>query len=158
MSKPKDINQVISHSQIGSDKQQQKPCKSWSKETEALVLGVFARFGDLFGNKCKASGIEIKAANGEYTSTFKLWCKKLEEASITVEDVSRGIKHLEEYIRDSVRTDKEVWPCSYAEFIGHCQKQKEREEYRTWFGLPKTKLKPEENKKKLAEMRKKLGL
>lgn len=161
MSKPKQVNQLIKRSQIDSENRQQQHSqnsKQWSNETEKLVLGLFARFGDLFGNKCKADGLNIKDDNGQYSTKFKLWCKKLHEAEITVEDVARGIKHLEESIRDSVRAGNEIWPPSYAAFIGHCDKQKQREEHKQWKGLPKTTVKPEELRRKMSEFRKELGL
>jgi len=152
----KKVTDISNLSRIGKESRPKEPCKQWGQKTEALTLGIFARFGDLFQNKCKASGIIIYDDDDKYTETFKLWCVKLEQAHITVEGVARGIKHLEASIRDAVRVDNEIWPCSYAEFIGHCQEQKERG--KMWKGLPKPQIDKEENSKRwkaiIAEMKK----
>ncbi len=158
---PRNINQIINHSQIDSDNKQIRQCKNskqWNSETEKLVLGLFARFGDLFQNKCKAQGLEIYDNDNNYTSTFKLWCLKLFQARITIQDAARGIKHLEEYIRDSVRSEREIWPCSYAEFIGHCQDQEKREKHKLWQGLPKPVMSIEDKKKAMQKLREDLKL
>lgn len=114
-------------------------------------MGIFARFADLFQNKCKTQGIVIYNDDDKYTDTFKLWCVKLDQAGIKVDDVARGIKHLEEHIRDSARSGNEVWPCSYAEFIGHCEKQKERG--KMWKSLPKPSMTNEQKKEAMKTLR-----
>lgn len=147
----KKVTDISNLSRIGRENRPNAPCKQWDQKTEALTLGIFARFGDLFQNKCKASGIIIYDDDDKYTETFKLWCVKLDQAKLTVEDVARGIKHLEEHIRDSVRSDNEVWPCSYPEFIGHCQAQKERG--KLWKSLPKPTLTDEQKKERMKKLR-----
>lgn len=121
------------------------------------MLDLFEALGDLYGNKCEVAGLVIKDGQG-YSRLFQKWSRKLFEAGINKDDMRRGLKHLEEDLRDAARTDQEIWPCDYATFIGHCQKQKEREEYRQWFGLPKTKLKPQEQKQRMKDFRKEIGL
>jgi len=103
-------------------------------------------------------GIVIKDNDDNYTTTFKTWCVKLHRAGIDVNAVARGIEHLEEHIRDSVRTGNEVWPPSYAEFIGHCHKQTERASFRDFKRLPNRHLSNDEQKGKMREMREKLGI
>lgn len=147
----KQVTDISNLSRIGKESRPNEPCKQWDQKTEALTLGIFARFGDLFQNKCKVQGIVIYDDDDKYTETFKLWCVKLDQAKMTVEGVAQGIKHLEEHIRDSIRSDNEVWPPSYAEFIGHCQKQKERG--KLWKSLPRPTMTDEQKKERMKKLR-----
>lgn len=115
-----------------------------------IVLDLFVALADLFQNQCLSQGIVIYDENNNYTHTFEKWCRKLYQAGITRADMRRGMEHLEEAKRDSVRTGNEVWPPDFASFIGHCREQKERE---FWAGLPKPKMNDEQRKEKMKQLK-----
>lgn len=90
------------------------------------MIDLFEALADLFQGQCKTQGIEILDDDGNYTRVFWKWTTKLFEAGITREDMRRGLTHLEEAKRDSVRSGNGFWPPDFSSFIGHCKAQKER--------------------------------
>ena len=55
----KKVTEIINLSRIGKESRPNEQCKQWDQKTEALTLGIFARFADIFQNKCKTQGIVI---------------------------------------------------------------------------------------------------
>lgn len=123
-----------------------------------MMLDLFEALADLYQGKCEYAGLVIHDQSGNYSRLFQKWTRKLYQAQIKKEDIRRGLKHLEEQNRDSSRTGNEIWPCDYATFIGHCQKQKEREERKDWKRLEKSKMSNEERKQKMKKLRGDMGL
>jgi len=109
---------------------------------------------------CKAKNLVIfedddSKALGSYSSTFELWCTKLD--GLDVYAFKRGVESLESYITNNVILDREVWPPSYAEFIGHCKKHS-NPCHKLYKGLPPPSLSNEENKERMKELRNKIGM
>lgn len=130
--------------------------KQWSAQTESLVLALFVRLADLFGELAKAKGLVIESEKGGYTREFKLWCTKLND--LNIEEVTRGIENLEKRIEEAYRENIKSYPPSYSEFRGLCFCGRNLSKYRSWKGLPKSVMSNEERKAKMAELRKNLGI
>ena len=120
------------------------------------MLDLFEALARLFQGQCKAQGLEIKDEAGQYIDTFKTWCRKLHEAGLTKDDMRAGMKHLEEKARDAVRVGNDIWPPGYAGFIGHCKAKKQR--VPLYQRLPPPTLSIEDRKKRMADLRKELGI
>lgn len=58
--------------------------------------------------------------NGAHSENFKLWCRKLD--NLSDEDFARGFEQLEFMLKEAGREGRELWPPSYAEFLGYCEK------------------------------------
>lgn len=122
-----------------------------------MVLGLFARFADLFGELARVKGLEIKNNEGEYTRTFQLWCKKLSD--LRPDQIANGVTNLERRIEETVKNGEKVWPPTYPEFRGLCRlSTTEKQIYRTWKGLPVPKMTPEEKKAAMKKLRGETGL
>lgn len=149
------INQIVKRTQIDSDNKRLKHSensKTWSIETEKMVLGLFARLGDLFGELARAKGLEIKDGQGQYTRIFQLWCKKLSD--VQPEQIANGVTNLERRIEETVRDGEKVWPPTYAEFRGLCRlSTTEKRIHRTWKGLPEPKMSQDERKAAMKKLR-----
>lgn len=93
-------------------------------KTASLVNLLFTRMGDLYGDKCKTKGLVIYADRGRgiHSQTFQLWCKKLH--GLTEQEFAYGMKKLEERATALFQQGEEMWPPSYAEFIGLCSEPK----------------------------------
>ena len=122
-----------------------------------MVLGLFARFADLFGELARVKGLEIKNNEGEYTRTFQLWCKKLSD--LRPDQIANGVTNLERRIEETVKNGEKVWPPTYPEFRGLCRlSTTEKQIYRTWKGLPVPKMTTEEKKAAMKKLRGETGL
>ncbi len=77
---------------------------------------LWARMGDLFGAKWTSRCGDITDEQGAYTQTFLLWCRKLD--GLTTNEFQHGMTQLEERAKRSGQLGEELWPPSYAEFIG----------------------------------------
>jgi hypothetical protein len=58
--------------------------------------------------------------NGTYSRGFLLWCRKLEH--LTDDDFRRGFEQIEFLVKEAARQGDEIWPPSYAGFLGYCEK------------------------------------
>lgn len=81
-----------------------------------MVILLWVRMGDLFGDKWRAKAGGYTDANGGYTQTFLLWCRKLER--LTEKQFNNGMLILEERVKRNGQLGQETWPPSYAEFLG----------------------------------------
>lgn len=117
-----------------------------------MVAGLFARFGDLFGELARSKGLEIKGADGSYTRIFQLWCKKLDDLAPC--QIANGVDNLEKRIEECAKNGEKSWPPTYAEFRGLCRiSTEEKRMYRTWRGLPAPEMTNEEKKAAMKKMR-----
>ena len=117
-----------------------------------MVAGLFARFADLFDGLARAKGLEIKDSKGNYTRMFELWCKKLSD--LRPDQIANGVTNLERRVEETIREGEKIFPPSYAEFRGLCRlSTKEKRIHRTWKGLPKPQMTPEEKKAAMKKLR-----
>ena len=89
-----------------------------------LVALLFTRMGVLFSDKCRQKGLVIYSSDydenmGNVSDTFILWCQKLE--GLSEDDLKRGLYALEARQSRMYADGQEMWPPSYAEFIGLCK-------------------------------------
>lgn len=89
---------------------------------------MWARMTQLFKSKWVYQEGEIKQRSGEYEKNFLFWCEKL--AGMTDEQWRRGFAQLEFMVRDAARQGEDMWPPSYAAFLGMCDGPKEQEDPR----------------------------
>ncbi|MBL4575590.1 MAG: hypothetical protein JKY51_05780 [Opitutaceae bacterium] len=123
------------------------------------MLGLFARFSDLYGELARHKGLEIYRGNNpnELTREFQLWCMKLD--SVDMQGIARGVEALEKQIEENSAKGEKSWPPSYAEFKGMCKQSTTKALYKQHIALPSGKeLSKEELVNKMADFRKKLGL
>lgn len=128
---------------------------SVTPETVSLVTLVFTRLGDLFGAKCKTKGLILHhsaeaEARGEITESFYLWCRKLD--GLSKKQIAFGIGQIEAKAAEVYQTGEELWPPSYAEFIGLCNQHHGTQAHRYF-----DRSKAIENKTQ-REKRRKLGM
>lgn len=153
------VNEIIKHTQIDKSSKPEQPSKPWSVETEKMVLGLFARLGDLFQDLAKSKGLEIHDDKGNYTRVFELWCKKL--CDLRPDQIASGVTNLEKRIEDVTKENdgRKVYPPTYSEFRGLCFISKtEKAMYRTWKGLPVPKMSNEDKKEAMKKLRGDCGL
>lgn len=58
--------------------------------------------------------------NDQYSENFLLWCKKT--ANLSDDDWKRGFSAIEYRLKEAGRQGDTLWPPSYAEFLGYCEK------------------------------------
>ena len=130
----------------------------WSSNTQKAMLGLFARFGDLYGELARSKGLEIFRENNpnEFTREFNLWCLKLDD--IDMEGIARGVELLEKRIITNSSQGVKSWPPSYAEFKGLCIKPAAKACHKMHVALPAPTLSNDEKKDRMAALRKGIGL
>ena len=74
----------------------------------------------MYGHKWASQEGPRRDEKNSYTANFLLWCRKLEHLSD--EDFKRGFDQIEYLVRDAARQGDEIWPPSYAGFIGYCER------------------------------------
>lgn len=82
----------------------------------------------LFGHKWASQAGPAKLENGHYSPEFLLWCRKLEQ--LTDAEYQRGFMQLEFLVREAARQGDELWPPSYAGFLGYCEKPHSEQAHR----------------------------
>lgn len=95
-------------------------------QTLSLMLGVFTRFAQLFGEyACQRAGTLIFAnphyeQQGIHTKTFYLWCRKCN--GVNIKQIAYAMDRLEALIGEYYHTNngRKMPPPSYAEFLGLC--------------------------------------
>jgi hypothetical protein len=153
----KHVNQVINLIPTDNTSSQRTHSNRWSSNTQKAMLGLFARFGDLYGELARSKGLEIKREKStEYTREFQLWCLKLDD--IDMEGIARGVEILEKRIITNSTHGVKSWPPSYAEFKGMCIKPAEKAAHKDYVRLPSPKMSDEQRIEKMSEMRRKLGI
>jgi hypothetical protein len=153
----KSVNDLIKLIPTDNTSSQRTHSNRWSSNTQKAILGLFARFGDLYGELARSKGLEIKRENSsEYTREFQLWCLKLDD--IDMKGIARGVELLEKRIIANSSEGVKSWPPSYAEFKGMCIKPAAKAAYKDYVPLPAPKMSDEERKDKMLEMRRKLGI
>lgn len=65
---------------------------------------------------------------GKPSENFLFWCRKT--AHMTDAQWRRGMDHVENSVRESARQGDEVWPPSYAAFLGMCDPRPGSKMYR----------------------------
>ena len=105
-----------SHSQNEQGKTQNK--YSPSSKQKRLVIALWERMTQLFGHKWE-SREGPSASEGYLSHSFLLWCRKTE--GLTDDMWRRGFDTLEYRVREAGRYGDEIWPPSYAEFVGYCE-------------------------------------
>lgn len=120
-----------------------------------MILGVFARLGDLFGELAHSRGLDIHDIDKNYTREFKLWCKKLDH--LGADDIAVGIFTLESRIAEASSEGEKSYPPSYAEFIGLCTQEKSWVRS-TFKRLPPSILTSKEKKERMKLLRRGFGL
>ena len=122
------------------------------------MLGLFARFSDLYGALAQSKGLEIfrEKNPNEFTREFNLWCLKLND--IDMQGIARGVEALENQIIKSSSKGEKSWPPSYAEFKGLCIKPASKACHRMHIALPAPTLSNEDKKDRMANLRGNLGL
>lgn len=73
----------------------------------------------LFGHKWASQAGPAKLENGRYSPEFLLWCRKLEGLSDAA--YQRGFNQIEFLVKEAARQGDEMWPPSYAGFLGYCE-------------------------------------
>lgn len=58
-----------------------------------------------------------------HTDTFYLWCRKLR--GLSAEQIAYGMERIEGMAGEAFASGREMWPPSYAEFIGLCNQKYE---------------------------------
>jgi len=123
------------------------------------MLGLFARFSDLYGALAQSKGLEIyREGSSELTREFQLWCLKLND--IDMEGIARGVEALENQIIKNSSNGEKSWPPSYAEFKGLCIKPAAKACHKKHIniGLPAPKMNDEERKERMNKLRGSFGL
>jgi len=121
------------------------------------MLGLFARFSDLYGNLAQSKGLEIyREGSSELTREFQLWCLKLDD--IDMEGIARGVELLEKRIITNSSQGVKSYPPSYAEFKGLCIKPAAKACHKMHVALPAPTLSNEDKKDRMAALRKGMGL
>lgn len=80
------------------------------------MILVFTRLADLFANKSRAQGLLIYDDTENYSEAFLLWCRKCD--GLTPKQFKFGMEQLESRATKAAQRGSEMWPPSYAEFIG----------------------------------------
>jgi hypothetical protein len=98
---------------------------SWDTKTEAGVISTFAVFAQLFGTKCQQQGLVVYSneERGIHSPTFLLWCQKL--SGLRLGEFKSGWAVLEKRVENAGREGKDLWPPTYAEFLGMCTRNHE---------------------------------
>ena len=153
----KNVNNLIKHiHKDNTSKPKTHTCR-WSSNTQKAMLGLFARFGDLYGELARSKGLEIKReGSSELTREFQLWCLKLDD--IDMEGIARGVELLEKRIITNSSQGVKSWPPSYAEFKGLCIKPAAKACHKDYVPLPAPTLSNDEKKDRMAALRKGMGL
>lgn len=75
----------------------------------------------LFGHKWASQEGEILNERGEYARNFLFWGQKTR--NLTDEQWRRGMEYVEYIVKEAARQGdkKELWPPSYAAFLGFCE-------------------------------------
>lgn len=121
------------------------------------MLGLFARFSDLYGELARSKGLEIyREGSSELTREFQLWCLKLDD--IDMAGIARGVELLEKRIIKNSTDGVKSWPPSYAEFKGLCIKPAAKACHKDYVPLPAPTLSNEDKKDRMKELRRKMGL
>ena len=122
------------------------------------MLGLFARFSDLYGALAQSKGLEIfrEKNPNEFTREFNLWCLKLND--IDMEGIARGVGNLEKQIEENAANGKQSWPPNYCEFRGLCRLGVKRAIHKTHVALPPPILSDEDKAMRMKDIRKRFGL
>ena len=75
---------------------------------------------DLYGSKWESQQGPPEMENGAYSPTFLLWCRKTEH--LTDEAWKHAFHQLEYEVKEASRMGEEIWPPSYAGFIGKSER------------------------------------
>jgi len=82
------------------------------------------------------------------TDNFTLWCKKLNH--LTDEEFKRGVDQVEYNIREAAKFADDIWPPSYAAFLGYCEKPHGHQAYKSFKPVPRITDKNMINRRKKA--------
>lgn len=85
-----------------------------------LILALWERMTNLYGHKWMSQEGPHTMENGSPSTAYLLWCRKLE--NLSEDDFARGFKQIEFLVKEAARQGDELWPPSYAGFIGYCEK------------------------------------
>ena len=158
----KQVNDLIKHIAKDSTSRQQTHTNRWSLNTQKAMLGLFARFSDLYGELAKHKGLEIYredkfgVLSSELTREFQLWCLKLND--IDMQGIARGVEALENQIIKNSSKGEKSWPPSYAEFKGLCVISAKKAAHKIHIALPPPILSDEEKAMRMKEIRMRFGL
>ena len=143
------INNLIKlHTPKDSTNKQRTPTSRWSLDTQKAVLGLFARFSDLYGALAQSKGLEIYRENSsEFTREYQLWCLKLD--AVDMEGIARGVENLEKQIEENAKNGEKSWPPSYAEFRGLCYKAEAKACHKQHIAIPAPKMSKAERSEKM---------
>ncbi len=73
----------------------------------------------LYGHKWHSAQGDKLTEKNDFSTNFILWCKKT--AHLSEKQWRNGFEKLEFEVQEAGRRGKQVWPPSYAEFIGMCE-------------------------------------
>lgn len=113
------INQVLERNPSPNNPGKSRKRYSPTSRQERLVSALWQRMRQLFGSKWASQAGPAKLENGRYSNEFLLWCRKLE--GLTDAEYQRGFARLEYLVREAGRKGEDLWPPSYAGFLGYCE-------------------------------------
>jgi len=79
---------------------------------------MWERMTQLFSHKWLSTEGEAEKAPGRPSDNFLFWCQKTD--ALTAEQWRRGFQVLEQKVREAARQGEDMWPPSYAAFLGMC--------------------------------------
>ncbi len=95
-----------------------------SSECMKRVAALWIRMGQLYRNKWESQEGPLTIAQDgqepQFSTNAKLWARKTQY--LRDEDFKRGFEELEFRVKQAGQKGDSVWPPTYAEFMGYCEK------------------------------------